>query len=76
MVIEHNWRSTWMRPLRELTDAPLGGRCGETMELEGREPTMYTLPHLTQHSNGLHERNQFWFEEHWNWVRRYDTTRR
>jgi len=33
------------RPLRELRDAPLGGRCGETMELERREPTINILPH-------------------------------
>jgi len=42
MVVEHNWRSTWTRPLR---DAPLGDRCGETMELEGSEPTINTPPH-------------------------------
>jgi hypothetical protein len=26
--------------LRELRDAPLGGHCGETIELERREPIM------------------------------------
>ena len=45
MVLEHDWRSTWPHPVRELRDAPHGGRCGETMELEGREPTINTPPH-------------------------------
>jgi len=39
MVVEHNQRSTWRHPLREPRDAALGGRCGETMELEDREIT-------------------------------------
>jgi len=42
MVVEHNWRSNWTDSFTELGDVPLGGRCGETMELEGREPTINT----------------------------------
>jgi hypothetical protein len=53
-----------------------GGRCGETMELEGREPTINTAPHLPRHSNGINEKEEFWFTEHWNLVTRYDTTQR
>jgi len=75
MVVEHNWRSTWTRPLREHRDSPLGGRCGETMELDGREPTIHTPLHLMQHPNVLHEKEQLWFKEYRNWVRRYNTTR-
>jgi len=45
MVVEHNQRSTWIRPLRKLRDATLGGHCGETMELEGRQPAINTPPH-------------------------------
>jgi len=30
-------------------DAPLGGRCGEKMKLEGREPTINTQQHLSRH---------------------------
>jgi len=36
-----------------------GGRCGETMELEGREPTINTQPHLSRHSNRIHEKERF-----------------
>jgi len=75
MVVEHNRRSTWTRSLRQLRDAPLGGCCGETMELDGREPTINTPPHLSQHPNGIDEKKGFWFEEHRNQVRRYGTTR-
>jgi len=60
----------------ELRDARPGGRCGETMQLEGREPTINTTPHLSQHPKGIHEKEQFWFEEWRNRVRRYDTTQR
>jgi len=63
------------RPLRELRDAPLGGHCGETMELEGREPTINALPHLSQHLNKIHEKEQFWLQERTNLVRRSNTTR-
>jgi len=45
MVVEHDWRSTWTCPFTGPRDAPLGGSCGETKELEGREPTIITLPH-------------------------------
>ena len=69
MVVNHNQRSTWTRPLRELRDAPLGGQCAETMELEGREPTINTLLHLSQHPNGIHEKERVWFEERRNRVR-------
>ena len=43
----------------ELRDAPLGGRCGKTMELKGREPTINTLLHLSRHPKGIHEKEQF-----------------
>ena len=69
MVVEHNRRSAWTRPFREHRDAPLGGDCGETMQLEAREP-IYTLPHLSRHPNGIHEAEQFWLEVCKNQVRR------
>jgi len=35
-------------------DAPIGGRSGETMELESREPTINTPPpHLSRHPNEI-----------------------
>jgi len=74
IVVEHNQRSTWTHPLREHTDTPLGGRCSEMMELEGRAPTINTPQHLVWHWNRIHEKERFWFEEHRNRVRRYDTT--
>jgi hypothetical protein len=59
LVVEHNRRSTWGCPLREPRDAPLGGRCGETTELEGREPTINIPPHLSRHPNGIREGERF-----------------
>ena len=41
LVVEHNQRSTWRRPLREPRDAPLGGHCGETTGLEGTPSTFH-----------------------------------
>ena len=75
MVVEHNGRSPCTRPLRELRDAPLGAHCGETMELEDREPTINTPPHLSRHPNRIHLKERSWFQEGWNQVRRYDSTR-
>jgi len=63
MVVEHNLRSTWTRPVGELCDALLGGHCGETMELEGREPTINTPPQVLRHPNIIHETERFLFEE-------------
>jgi len=46
------------------------------MELEVREPTINTLPHLSRHPNASHDKEQFWFKEHRNRVRSHDATRR
>jgi len=62
-------------PMTELRDAPLGGHSGETMELEGRELSINTPPHLSGHPIGIHDKEQFWLEQRRNPVRRYDTTR-
>ena len=43
-----------------------GGQCGEIADLEGRKP-INTLPHIWQHSKGIHEKER-------KWVRLYDTT--
>jgi len=75
MVVKYNRRSTSICPLRELRHALLGGHFGDTIELEGTEPSMDSLLHLSRHPNGIHEEEQFWLEQHRNWVRRYDTTR-
>jgi hypothetical protein len=74
MVVKHNSRSTWTLPLRELRDALLGGHCGETTELEGREPFINTLPHLLGHPKETHEKDQIGFEKCRNPVRKYNTT--
>jgi len=76
MVVEDTQRSTWTRPFRDLRDAPLGGRCGETMELDGREPTINAALQLSRHPNVTHEKEQFWLEARRNYARRYDTTPR
>jgi len=38
-------------------------QCGETTELEGSEPIVNTLPHLSQHPKGIHRNEQFWFKD-------------
>jgi len=59
MVVEHNRRSIWRRPLRAPRDAPVGGRCGDMMELDGSKPTIDIRPHLSQHLHGIRE--QIWY---------------
>jgi hypothetical protein len=46
MVVDHDYLSTWICPLSEHRDPPLGDRCSETMQREGSKPTIHTLPHL------------------------------
>jgi len=75
MVVEHIWRSTWRGPLRAPKDAPLGGCCGDTVELDGSESTIDIPPHLSRHSNGIREKQPFQLEELRKKVRRYDNTR-
>jgi len=53
----------------------LGSICGETTELDGREPFINTPPHLSRHPKGIREKERFWLEERSKRVRRYDTTR-
>jgi hypothetical protein len=72
MVVEDFRTRTWTHPLREHRDVLLGGCCGEMMELEGREPTINTLLHLSRHPNGIHETEEFRFYVHQNLVRRND----
>jgi len=60
MLIMHNWRGAWKLPVRELRNIPLGSHCGESMELEGRELTVNTPPHLLLNPNEIHENQQFW----------------
>jgi hypothetical protein len=47
-------------------------RCGETTELEGREPIISTPPHLSGHPKGIREKERFWPEDGSKRVRRYD----
>ena len=75
MVVEHDWRSTWTCPFRGPRDAPLGGRCGETKELEGRVPTINTLPHSRDIQTRIHAKVRLGLQEHRNQVRRHDTSR-
>ena len=42
------------------------------VELECRQPIIYTLPHLTWHPKGIHEKERFWLKERWWTVRRYE----
>jgi len=60
--------------LRELTDAPLGGRCGKLTELEGREPTLTTTFHISRYQNGFRNHDQIWLEECWKRVKTLVTT--
>jgi len=74
MVVEHN-RITRRRPLGDPRDAPLGGRFGETTELESRVHTINIPPHLSGHQNGIREEERFYLTAHRKKVRRYETTR-
>jgi len=47
-------------------------RCGEMMELDGREPIINTPPHLSRHLQGIRENERFWPAEHRKRVRRCD----
>jgi hypothetical protein len=51
----------------------VSGCCGETAEIEGREPIVNTPPHLSRHPKGIREKVRFWLEEHRKRVRGYDT---
>jgi len=48
-------------------------QCGETVELEGRQPMMKTLPHLALYPKGIHEKEWFQFKERRKRVRWYDS---
>jgi hypothetical protein len=61
--------------MRELTDVPFGGLYSVKMEVEGSEPTIDTLQHLSRHPNKINEKDLFWLDEYMNRVRRYNTTR-
>jgi len=39
-------------------------RCGEALELQGRQPIMKTPPHLAWHPKGIRENERFWLEDH------------
>jgi len=65
MLVEHNRRSTWRCPSRDRRDSPLGGHCGETTELEGREPKedsekIWYYPAVRIHAI-------VWIQMAWNW---------
>jgi len=74
MVVEDNRRSTWRHPFREHRDAPLGGHCGETTELEGRGPIIDIPAHLSGHPNGIGEGEQIYLEARRKKVGTYDNT--
>jgi len=44
------------------------------LELEGREPTINTPPHLSRHPNGIDVKEGFWLEQRRHGLRGYDTT--
>jgi len=47
-------------------------QCGETLELEGRQPIINTPPHLARHTKGILETELFWLGEHRMRVRGYE----
>jgi len=47
-------------------------RCGETVDLEGRQPIIITPPHLAWHLKGILEKEWFRFEERRKRVRGYE----
>jgi len=75
LVVEHNQRSTWRCPLRELRDASLGGCCGKATEVLSGEPTINITPQLSRHANGVREEELIQIEEHQKKLRSYNTAR-
>jgi len=47
-------------------------RCGETVELEGRQPIINTPLHLAGHPKGIGEKEWFWLKERRKRVRGYE----
>jgi len=47
-------------------------RCGETLELEGRQLIINTPPLLAWHPKGICEQERFWLEERWKRVIGYE----
>jgi len=47
-------------------------RCGEPVELEGREPILNTTRHLAWHPQGILENEWYWLEESRERVRQYE----
>ena len=47
-------------------------RCGEPTELEGREFSINTPPHLSRHPKRIHKKERFLLEERWERVRGCD----
>ena len=47
-------------------------RCAETVELEGSQPFIKTLPHLAGYLKAIHEKERFQLEESRKRVRRYE----
>ena len=48
-------------------------QCGESLELESREPISDTPPHRSCHPKGIDVTMQFWLEEHSNLIRGCET---
>ena len=42
---------------------PMGVGCGETTELDGREPIINTPPHLSRHLKEIRDIERFWLEQ-------------
>ena len=61
--VEHNQRSTSIRPVRDPRDSPLGGRCGDTTELDGSEGTIDIPPQLSCLPNKIYAKELFQLEE-------------
>jgi len=68
------WVPTQTPTRLQSKEGSTGGRCGETVELDGRRPIINTQPHLWRHSKGIHEKQQLSLKERRKTVRRYDTT--
>ena len=47
-------------------------RHGKPTELEGREPSINTPPHLSRHPKRIHKKERFCVKEHWERVRGCD----
>jgi hypothetical protein len=62
LAVSNTLNNRIVRVINGYSYAQTHTRCGETAELEGREPTINTPLRLSWHPKGILEQEQFWLE--------------